>query len=176
MTKRRLTLGWLNEITVRINSFQEIGSLLKSIMTAAQDFLETEAASLMLYEPVSNELVFDIVCGANGELLHSKRVSVERGIAGLCARSKESVIVNDAENDDRVIKSLDANVDFKVRNLIAVPMVARNKLIGVIEALNSKDNSAFTSRDERLLTYLANMAALAIRNRQLYDALRSQDN
>ena len=174
MARRKLTLGWLNNVTISINSFQDIGSLLKSIMTAARDFLETEAASLMLYEPVTNELVFDIVCGENGELLHSKRMSVDDGIAGLCARNKESIVVNDAANDSRVIKTFDANVDFEVRNLIAIPMVVRNKLIGVIEALNSENRSTFTSRDERLLTYLANMAALAIHNRQMYDALRTQ--
>ena len=144
-------------------------------MGAAQEFLDTEAASLMLYEPVSDELVFDTVYGENGNLLNSKRISANEGIAGLCVRRKETIIVNDAANDERVIKSIDTNVNFTVRNLIAVPMIVRNNIIGVIEVLNSIDRDKFSRGDERLIVYLSNMAALAIRNRQLYDALRSQN-
>lgn len=171
---RSLTLSAINDITTRINSEEEITGLLTTIMDTARQLLDTEAASLLLYDGVSNELVFDIARGRGGGLLARKKVPMGQGIAGLCATSRQPIIVNDAENDPRVLRQFDEAIRFQTRNLIAVPMLARDQLIGVLEVVNANDKRNFMKRDVQLLLYLSNMAALAIRNRRLYEDARDR--
>ena len=164
-----LTLAKINEITVQINSSTDLQDLLAVIMDTAKDLLRTEAASLLLYDPQTEELIFDVARGHKGELLELKRIPVGEGIAGICALEKRPVIVNDALNDPRIFRKVDQDIDFQTRNLLAVPMLARGNMIGVLEVVNTTDQRDFINSDTRLLTYLANMAALSILNRQLLE-------
>lgn len=171
---KTLTLETINDITTRINSTQDLHSLLTVIMDTASEFLNCEGSSLLLYDAESEELIFDIARGARGGLLASKRIPSGQGIAGECAQSRAPIVVNDAAGDDRVLKSFDAEIGFTTRNLLAVPMLARNTLIGVLEVVNTRDGRAYAKSDIRLLAYLSNMAALAIYNRQLYEDLKAR--
>ncbi|MCB1308861.1 MAG: GAF domain-containing protein [Leptospiraceae bacterium] len=169
-----LTLAKINEITVRINSSQDLHGLLTVIMDTAREFLDAEASSLLLYDREEEELIFDIARGQRGGLLARRRIPLGQGVAGRCASERRPIIVNDAAADERVLKNFDKEIDFQTRNLLAVPMAARDELIGVLEVLNTNDQRDFTRQDVRLLGYLSNMAALAIRNRQLYDDLNQR--
>lgn len=171
---RGLTLSKINEITVRINASSDLQALLTSIMDVARDLLRSEAASLLLYDAETEELIFDIARGPSGRLLAQRRIPAGQGIAGACAAERKPIIVNDAASDQRLLRSIDADTGFQTRNLLAVPMMAGAELIGVLEALNASDGRAYDSSDVRLLTYLSNMAALAIRNRRLYDDLQER--
>ncbi|MCB1325148.1 MAG: SpoIIE family protein phosphatase [Spirochaetales bacterium] len=171
---RGLTLARINEITIRINSSEDLHGLLTVIMDTAREFLDSEASSLLLYDAESEELIFDIARGSHGGLLARRRIGAGQGIAGLCARDRQPILVNDAAHDARVLKNIDQELQFETRNLLAVPMLARGQLIGVLEVLNTSDRRDYDRTDVRLLTYLSNMAALAIRNRQLYEDLRER--
>lgn len=166
-----ITLGKINEITTRINSEQEIHSLLKVIMDTARELLHTEGASLLLYDEDTGELVFNVISGDSDQYLHEKRVPAGEGIAGECARDRKPILVADAERDPRVFKGIDRQIGFVTRNLLAVPMIARERLIGVLETVNTEDSRDFTRKDIQLLTYLANMAALAVQSRKHIDDL-----
>ncbi|MCB1315355.1 MAG: GAF domain-containing protein, partial [Leptospiraceae bacterium] len=156
-----LTLAKINEITVRINSSQDLHGLLTVIMDTAREFLDAEASSLLLYDREEEELIFDIARGQRGGLLARRRIPLGQGVAGRCASERRPIIVNDAAADERVLKNFDKEIDFKTRNLLAVPMAARDELIGVLEVLNTNDQRDFNRQDVRLLGYLSNMAALA---------------
>ncbi len=171
---RGLTLTKITEITTRINSTQDLHSLLTVIMDTARELLESEGASLLLYDWATDELIFDIVRGPRGEVLAQRRIPPGMGIAGMCATSKQAIIVNDAANDPRVLKQIDQDIGFSTRNLLAVPMMARTRLIGVLEVVNKTAGRDFDRTDVKLLNFLSNMAALAIRNRQLYEDLRDR--
>ena len=173
-SSRRLTLARINDITTRINSVQDLHSLLTTIMDAARELLNVEASSLLLYDRESDELIFDIARGSRGGLLAHRRIQPGEGIAGACAQSRTPIIVNDAAQDERVLKAIDRELDFVTRNLLAVPMLARGEMIGVLEVLNTADDRDFSESDVRLLLYLSNMAALAIYNRKLYDDLKDR--
>lgn len=172
--QKALSLSLISDITTRINSEQDLHSLLTVIMDTARELLDTEGASLLLYDEASQELIFDIARGDRSTLLAEKRIPKGAGIAGMCAERMQPIVVSDAQNDDRVLKSIDEQSGFITRNLVAVPMMARDRLIGVLEAVNTADNRDFTKTDVRLLTYLSNMAGLAIYNRKLYDDLKNR--
>ncbi len=166
-SRGEIKLGKINEITTRINSEQDLGSLLRVIMDTARELLSTEGASLLLHDPDTGELVFNVTSGETGELLHEKRIPPGEGIAGECAGERKPIIVNHADQDVRLFKEIDQQIGFNTRNLMAVPMLVRDKLVGVLEVVNTADMRDFSRRDLAMLAYLANMAALAINNRRL---------
>lgn len=167
-------LQQINDITTSINSVQELPTLLTVIMDTARELLVSESSSLLLYDEANDELIFNIVRGPRGEMLARKKMSIQEGIAGSCARDRKPIMVNDAASDERLFKDIDREIEFVTRNLLAVPLLARDRLIGVLEVLNTRDGRNFSRQDLQLLEYLANMAALAIHNRRLYDDLKDR--
>ena len=172
--KRELTLSMINEITTRINSVEDIHELLTVIMDTARDLLYSEASSLLLYDNQTDELIFDIARGERGKLLARKRISPGQGIAGICARDRVDIVVNDARNDSRIARAFDEELNFVTRKLLAVPMVGQEDLVGVLEVLNPIDDRDYSRKDIRLMNYLASMAALAIHNRRLYQDIQER--
>lgn len=167
-----LTLSNISDIVYRINSEQDLHSLLTTIMDTARELLKTQGASLLLYEEETGDLIFDIARGDRSSILARKKIPAGKGIAGECAKLKKPIIVNDAQNDPRLHRSIDESSGFVTKKLIAVPMMAREKLIGVLEAVNTLDGRDFTNRDVKLLMFLSGMAGIAIHNRRLYNELK----
>jgi serine phosphatase RsbU (regulator of sigma subunit) len=172
--KEFLTLSQISDIVFRINSEQDLHSLLTIIMDTARNLLNTQGASLLLYDEETGDLIFDIARGDRSNILARKRVPTGKGIAGECVKTRKPIIVNDAQNDPRLLRTIDESSGFVTKKLIAVPMLARDKLIGVLEAVNTIDNRDFTNKDIKLLMFLSGMAGIAIHNRRLYDELKNR--
>lgn len=171
---QEITLKRFSEISSQINSTEDIHDLLTLIMDTAKDLLDTEGSSLLLYDSKSDELIFDIVRGPKGNLLANQRLRAGEGIAGLVAQSKEALIVDDAAGDPRVSRKFDQKINFKTRNILAVPLMAVGKLIGVLEVVNSRNEQNFSEDDKEHLSYLSNQAAIAIYNRKLFQELENR--
>lgn len=156
---------------MQINSTEDLHDLLTVIMDTAKDLLNCEGSSLLLYDLQENSLIFDIVRGSKGNLLANQKIPLGQGIAGIVAETREPLVVHDAQNDERVLKSFDKKIRFQTRNILAVPLLAREKLVGVLELVNTRDKRDFSEEDLQLLSYLSNQAAIAINNRQLFTDL-----
>ena len=104
------------------------------------------------------------------EALSNMKVPLGQGVAGKCAQDRQSVIVNNDKSDE-IYKKVDEKTKFVTRNLICVPMIVDDKIIGVIEAVNSLERNNYTNEDLEVLKYLADQAAISINNRQLFDKL-----
>jgi PAS domain-containing protein len=59
------------------------------------------------------------------------------GIVGWCAETRKPIIVNDVENDTRFSNKMDFGSGFKTKNILAIPCMVDNELLGVIEFINS---------------------------------------
>lgn len=141
--------------------------LLTVILDIAKELVGAEGASLLLMDEETDDLIFNIVQGGCGEI-KGDRLPKGVGIAGHVAQSGEAIIVNDAQNDPRFFKEIDDKYNFHTRNIIAVPMKVMNRLVGVLEAINSVERECFDEWDMKLMNYLAELAAIAISNRKLY--------
>ncbi|HMV43578.1 MAG TPA: SpoIIE family protein phosphatase [Leptospiraceae bacterium] len=176
MNRKDLTIDRVFEINSRINSSHDLNSLLDTIMETIKDVLNTEGCSLLLYLKEEDCLYFHTSKGEKSDLLPSMKVPRGRGIAGLVLETLEPVIVNDAQQDDRIYREIDKSVGFVTKNLICVPMVAQGEVQGVVEAVNTVDRDSFEEYDIHLLQNLSIMAAIAIRNRILVEDLESKYN
>ena len=104
-----------------------------------------------------------------GEKVSVPRVPVGEGLVGYAALHKEPVLVPDVAQDPRYI-----NVVADVRSELAIPMLLKDRVIGVLD-LESPELDAFTKRDVEILTLLASQAAVAIENARLYETVRANE-
>jgi signal transduction histidine kinase len=89
------------------------------------------------------------------------------GIAGWVMQHREALMVDDTRQDTRFDNRVDAVSGMTTRSLMAVPLVSRGEVLGVIEAVN-KLNGSFDSHDLDMLKTLASSAAIAIDNARLF--------
>ncbi|HEY7447100.1 MAG TPA: GAF domain-containing protein [Vicinamibacterales bacterium] len=104
-----------------------------------------------------------------GEARALGRVEVGSGLVGYAALHREAVLVEDVSKDPRYIE-----VVADVRSELAVPLLLKDRLIGVFD-LESPELAAFNKRDAEILTLLASQAAVAIENARLYETLRANE-
>ncbi len=166
--KRARQLAALNEISNRLSSTLNVDELLNLIMESAVDILQAEAGSLILTDEETGELVFRVVTGPVGHELVGSRLPAGTGVVGKVAESGEPIIVNDARRDPRWFSGVDKSTAFVTESLLAVPLIAHSRVIGVLEVINKKDGTGFRQEDSELLTTFAGQAAIAIENARLF--------
>jgi len=160
-------LETLIEINALINSqYQNVSVLLSRIMESAERLIGTDASALLLVDIGTNLLYFEIALGDKGEDVKKYKLKMGEGIAGWVAQNDRPLLVNDAENDTRHYSAISDDTGYRTRNLLAVPMRAKDKVIGVLEVINKKDNGLFDDSDLKLLEVLADQASIAIQNAQ----------
>lgn len=163
---------FLLEINASINSTIDIKALLRKIIDVAAVAMNAEASSLALVDQTTQDLTFHLAEGVAGKTVESMRIKMGQGIAGWVAEHGEHVIVNDVASDTRFYRGIDNASKFQTRSIICVPLKRTGKVIGVLQALNKKDGEVFDDDDLSLFLSLANIAAIAIENSQLYQLLK----
>jgi signal transduction histidine kinase len=148
----------------------DLKQLLNLIMVESKNVIGVEASSLILYDEKSDELFFEVALGEKGEQVKVIRLKMGEGIAGICAKERRSLVVNDVAQDSRHFKKADQVSKFQSRNILATPMVRKDRLIGVLEVLNKFDNQPFTNADVKVIEFFAEHAAIAIENAMLVEA------
>lgn len=156
-----------------LETISDLDRLLEAIIRESASALNAESSSLALYDADNNELYFFVVRGSSEErafehTLKSVRLKMGTGIAGWCAARREPVIIPRAYDDPRFDATSDQKTGFTTRNIIAIPMIHKEKLVGVVEAVNSRRAEGFNRDDEKILSVLAAQAALVIENARLY--------
>lgn len=157
----------LLEVTSDLASTHELGVLLQHIVDAAQELTECEAASLLLYEPKTNQLYFEATSNSALSDVGPHAVPAENSIAGWIFTHRQPLLVEDALNDPRFFREVDIMTRFETRSVLGVPLRTKDKTLGVIEAIN-KQKHAFDEEDTRVLETLAAQAAVAIENSRLF--------
>lgn len=157
-----------NEITRAINSTLNLDEVLHLFFDRMASLFNIEAGSLLLLDPLTNELVFEIVHGGAGESLLHKRMRSHQGIVGWVTQHNLPLLVPDVRKDPRWFKEFDENTQFVTRSILAVPIQVAERAIGAIELINPRGDKPFTETDLRLLGMFAASAAVAIENARLH--------
>jgi signal transduction histidine kinase len=167
--QRALQLATLNQVSRIVNQTLDLDTVLQLIMEKSLELLDAEAGSVLLANDDADALTFEVVLGPVGRQLRGMQVAIGSGsIVGTVAKEMHSLIVNDVQADPRWNTSFDQTTEFITRNLICVPMVSRDRLVGVIEVLNKRAPECFSEEDTELLSSFAAQAAIAIENARLF--------
>lgn len=162
-------IKFFQTIIHEISARKPLHELLDQIISSSKKLLDTEAASLLLYDKNESALYFHTISGGKGASLKTKPLKLGEGIGGWVAMNKESLIINDCYNDSRFNKDFDMLTGFKTHNMICVPMMDKQELVGVIQAINKKNDKPFTKEDAELFEALAAQCAVVIENARLID-------
>jgi GAF domain-containing protein len=155
-------LQGLQQTVHRFTPEQDVLALLDTTMDCALELLDATDGSLMLVDEETDELVFVLVHGAVRETMTGHRFDRRKGIAGWVAERGEPAIVGNVRTDARFLPEMDERFGFVTRSLVAVPLAARGKVLGVIEVLNKRSGEEFTDDDASVLSILAALSASAL--------------
>ncbi len=168
-------LSFLHETSQVLTATLDLDSVLRSLMAQVRDFFQVEAASAALLDDASGQLIFRVAVGRAAAEVVGLRLDVGQGIAGWVVQHGEPALVSGAHDDDRFYPGVDESSDFYTDVILAVPIRADGHAIGVIEAINPQAGG-FDQDAQRLLSAVADLAAVAIRNAALYERVRQAES
>ena len=138
-------------------------------MEAGRELTESEGVSIMLVDPRSGELHFRAATHTTTTGLSEVAVPLEGSIAGWVVTHAQPLLVADARRDPRWHAEVDTLLGFTTKSILGVPLIAREKTIGVLEAVNKRQGPAYSEEDLNTLELLAAQAAVAIVNARLFE-------
>ncbi|MDQ2999285.1 MAG: GAF domain-containing protein, partial [Chloroflexota bacterium] len=157
-------LATLNQIGRTLTSSLDPDRVPALIIEQVTELLNVEEGSLLLADQATGDLVFAYTTGPFGQQLLGQHIPRGVCLAGYVFEHGQSVIVNDAQHDERFYKITDKSSGFVTRAILAVPLRGVGGVHGVIEALNRRDGGQFTADDQQLLEALADQAVIALEN------------
>ncbi|MEM9556923.1 MAG: HD domain-containing phosphohydrolase [Acidobacteriota bacterium] len=162
----------LLEIGVELAASLDLGEVLELALDRAERLCRAETSSIWQLDEATNELFFRVVRGRAAPAIRNLRVPLGAGIVGSVARRGRGEIVNDVANDPRWHG--DSSAGFTTRALLAVPLKAGGRVVGVLQLLNPRGSNAFTEADLERMRLFAAPLGQAIDNARLYSALKGQ--
>jgi len=155
-------LDYFADIGKAITSASTMKQVLQAVMEQVASVFAPSNWSVLLKKEPSGDLVFVSVTGTAVEALQNKVLPRGQGIAGWIAENAQPLIIENVQTDSRFDPSMDAESGFVTRSIIGVPLKTRTKVFGVIELVNKLDGSPFSPYDLKLLTTIADFAAIAL--------------
>ena len=157
----------LAEISRNLASTVDLNILLDRITEAAAHVCGSEAASILLYDENEGQLYFESATNLEEPLMRGLIVPVEGSIAGWIVTNKKPIIIHDTQKDPRHFAQVGKATNVTTTSLLGVPLVAKDKVIGALEAIN-KISGQFSQDDQEILMDLGAQAAVAIENARLF--------
>ena len=155
------------EISRDLASTLDLDTLLDDIVRAASDITHAEAASILLYDDTARQLYFQVATNIDEPTMRGLVVPLDKSIAGWIVINRKSVRIDDAHKDLRFFSDVEQTVGYSTKSLLGIPLITKNKVVGVLEVLNKK-RGKFTDPVESMLTVLGAQAAVAIENARLF--------
>lgn len=162
-------LRQIGETTNRENVLQE---LLERIIDSITVSVGVESASLMLSEG-DGTLKIAAARGLSEEVINSVHISSGQGVSGYVLKTGEPLLIRDLEIESH-FHGLVGGERYKTKSLLTVPILLRDRILGVINVSNKLTGQLFGIEDQNLLVTIAHQVALAIENFTLVNSLRQQ--
>jgi signal transduction histidine kinase len=175
LQKRNLELASLNDVSQALTATLDLNQVLERLLPPVATIIGAEGALVYLCGEVAADPLNCQAIYYRGNYFAPNGPHLEpgRGFSGWAAQNAQSLVVNDAAADPRYLPEIDRLTGFTTCSILAVPLRAREQVIGVLEVVN-KQNGDFDPDDLSLVETLAASAAIAIDNAQLVEALRER--
>jgi len=146
--------------------------LLARVYEECRKVIDVPMFSIALLRPATNELSFDLNV-ERGEIRPKEVIPLGEGLNAWVVKNARPLLVRSSEEERRLgLRPYDDGV--ATESWMGVPMIVRDHVMGVISA-QSFERSAFTEGDLVLMTAIANQAAAAIENANLYRDLEGMN-
>lgn len=149
----------LMSLVTRDYKFQDF---MREVLLVVMKTVKSEAGSIMELDYEKNCLFFRAVVGQTSDRVARFLIPVGQGVVGYVAESRQPLVVNNAEENRVCLKSAQDMVGFEVRNFVALPLIVRGRVFGVLELLNRVGEDNYTESDLELLSHLSGSVSRAI--------------
>ena len=146
----------------------DLDSLLSELVALIRKVVEYQLVAVLLKSGEST-LRIQFASGYSDDVVRNMRIKIGEGITGAAGAEMQTVIANDVRDDPRYVEAIE-----DVRSEIAVPLMARGKLVGVID-VQAPEPNAFGDNERKLLELIGSRFSLAIDAAQLYRATLRQN-
>lgn len=168
--QRAELLDFLLEVSAATSeTLTDLDELLANVGEIIRKVVPCELFAILLYNEKQKTLRIRHAIGHRDEVVKNLVVKLGEGITGAAAATRQPVLAGDVRKDPRYLNALDA-----VRAELAVPMVARGRLVGVID-VESTRAEAYTEDDRALLRVIAARVAVTIDNARLFRRVERQN-
>jgi len=160
--------SYLLEVADAVNTTLDLNTLLQRVSEMLKRVLDYEIFAILLLHEKSQELRIRFQVGHPPDVAERIRIKVGQGVTGKAVELREPVLVNDVRSEENFINSAPG-----VRSELAVPLIAKNKVIGVLD-VEAAQPGAFNAEHVRLLTLFGSRIAIGIENARLYTRVSRQ--
>lgn len=152
----------LLEVADVVNTTLDLDTTLRRVAELVRKVIDYEIFAILLLNEKTQDLRIRFHVGYTREAAERLRIKVGEGVTGIAAQRREAILVDDVSKETQYI-----SVVPEVRSELAVPLIVKNRLIGVID-IESPQPGHFTEEHKRLLTLIASRMAVGIENARLY--------
>jgi hypothetical protein len=172
LRRRNYELELLSRVGRELTAMLNLQRIAEQIQEAVTEVMDAMGTSVWLIDQDNEEWLECQVAFMRGldQISSDLRVRSGQGVVGWVMEQGESVLVNNPADDPRFFAGIDEETGFITRSLLAVPLRARDRVIGVLEVVN-KQSGGFSPNDLILVETIAASAAIAIDNTWLFEAL-----
>src|SRR5271155_4347345 len=162
-----LQVDFLHNLADALNTTLDLNTLMHRVADLVRAVIDYKIFAILLINERAEDLRMRFQIGHSSEV-ERMRIKLGRGVSGQAALQRKSLLVEDVTTQENYI---DANP--AVRSELAVPLVVKNKVIGVLD-LQSETIGYFTMEHQRLLQLVASRMAIALENARLYTRVSRQ--
>jgi phosphoserine phosphatase RsbU/P len=165
------TLTLLYEISRELTAILDRETLLRSIAQHVKKLVNYHVFTVMLWNEKTQLLEGVFAMHYEDTIPARFRVPLGEGVTGSAAADRKAIRVPDVKLEPRY---LHCDTSHGVRSELVVPLLLRDKLIGVLD-LESTEPQAFNPEHERMLTALSAFIAIALENSRMYEDARRNE-
>src|ERR1700731_2601345 len=158
----------LLEVADVVNTTLDLETTLKRVAELVRKVIDYEIFAILLLNEQREELFVRFHVGYPPEVADRLRVKMGQGVTGRAAQTRQAVLVADATQESFYLEAVP-----NVRSELAIPLIVKNRVIGVID-IEAREKGYFTEEHKRLLTLIAPPMAVGIENARLHTRITRQ--
>jgi len=157
----------LMKVSRSINSEDYLDEILNLIVVVTAEMLNSKICSIMLLDAKNKELVIKATQSLSDAYKKKGNIKVDSSITGEVIKTKEPISIYDVR-EEKNYKFRDLAVKEHLTSMLAVPMIVKDKAIGVLNVY-TKEPYHFSIEETGVLQLVANQAAVAVENTKLME-------
>jgi signal transduction histidine kinase len=162
-------LEMMLEVSRAFSSTLDLQTLLPSIIDVATQLTDTETATILLLEKNNGDYYFEMFRAENHDHASFVTIPFEESMAGWIVKNGEALVVDNMQEEDRHFNEVEHLNQIEVQTVLGVPLVFKDKTIGVMEVFNKVGGPRFSGDDIHTLNILAAQAAASIENIRFFE-------
>jgi phosphoserine phosphatase RsbU/P len=159
---------FLLDVAEAVNTTLDVDALLQRVAEIVRRVIKYEIFAILLLNDRTDELYIRFAVGHPQDVIDRTRIPLGEGVTGRAAQTGKAILVGDVTTHGGFIEGAPG-----VRSELAVPLVSRNRVIGVID-IEAAEKDFFTEEHKQLLTLIASRISVGVENARLYTRVARQ--